>query len=552
MPCQILSCVPPRGGVRGGQFYPPPAEARPYITEKKELPRDKFELYDRLVERILYRFGKDNVKVYRAHHDLREIAHSMHTGEVPQADAAGRELPPKNIDDPDEPRPAPQARISYDHLDQLLAAVRADLDAAAREQWRDELLTHSGLLRHCDERTAEFLHLSLQEYLAAVRIKHHFDLAPDWRSVGTVFRKRARQARWRNTLAFLFAAQLANKAPPHRAVALIEEMLDEVSRQPLADVVGLHVVLAECLHILIGKFPNDLPVERQKQFTALSLRAIDEEVPVQERAALGTVLAKLGDPRLAADLRDHSAISLSGLSAYVLVPAGAYLWGDKKQPESVGPCLISRFPVTNGQFARFLGPYDGCPHGGYDDPRWWSEQGWAWVQKELLGKGRPLEPLYWRNAKWNADNQPVVGVSYHEAEAFARWAGGSLPTEKQWEAAARGQSGLVYPWGDDWPERDPQRPICNSSEAGLHVTTPVGLFPRSRSRDLGLEDMAGNVWEWCADWYDEQATGRVIRGGSWLHSARNGRSADRVGHTPDNRDNFLGFRLVAPVQAEPS
>ena len=101
-------------------------------------------------------------------------------------------------------------------------------------------------------------------------------------------------------------------------------------------------------------------------------------------------------------------------------------------------------------------------------------------------------------------------MSFYEAEAFCKWAGGRLPTEQEWEAAAGGPNGLEYPWGNEW-----KIGICNSSEAGLGRTSPVGLFPASRSAAFGLEDIAGNVWEWCADWYDKVRDGRVVRGGSF-------------------------------------
>ena len=144
-----------------------------------------------------------------------------------------------------------------------------------------------------------------------------------------------------------------------------------------------------------------------------------------------------------------------------------------------------------------------------------------------------------RDATYNAPNQPVVGVSFYEAEAFAKWAGGFLPSEQQWEAAARGREGLEYPWGNEWTGG-----ICNSHEAGLRTTSPVGLFPRSKSRDLGLEDLSGNVWEWCDSWYDEDEDRRVLRGGSFLTIALNVRSAIRYTDSPGDRSTYLGFRLA--------
>jgi formylglycine-generating enzyme required for sulfatase activity len=138
----------------------------------------------------------------------------------------------------------------------------------------------------------------------------------------------------------------------------------------------------------------------------------------------------------------------------------------------------------------------------------------------------------------------MVGVSFWEAEAFARWAGGRLPSELEWEAAARGPQALVYPWGNDW-----QDGICNTSELKLQKTTPVGLFPRSRSDPLGLEDLAGNVWEWCADTVDVEIfgssyVGRVLRSGCWLISSGYARSDNRNRNHPENRNQNRGFRVV--------
>jgi formylglycine-generating enzyme required for sulfatase activity len=172
---------------------------------------------------------------------------------------------------------------------------------------------------------------------------------------------------------------------------------------------------------------------------------------------------------------------------------------------------------------------------GYENPQWWSTDGRQWLEAE-----NERQPRYWGNGKWNGPSQPVVGVSYWEAEAFAAWAGGRLPSEWEWEAAARGPEGLQYPWGDDWIDE-----ICNTREAGLGVTSPVGIFPRSRSKAFGLEDMAGNVWEWCSDFWSEQDRFvRVVRGGSWGYDSRLARAAYRYVSHPDDRNFVVGFRVV--------
>jgi formylglycine-generating enzyme required for sulfatase activity len=156
------------------------------------------------------------------------------------------------------------------------------------------------------------------------------------------------------------------------------------------------------------------------------------------------------------------------------------------------------------------------------------------------------EPRLWRHTRRNAPTQPVVGVTYWEAEAFCRWAGGRLPAERDREAAARGPDGLEYPWGNTWEDG-----LCNSAETRLERTSPAGVFPRSRSRAFGLEDMAGNVWEWCADLYGAGAgfpEARVLRGGSWGYPARDCRAAVRDGDLPDGSNHGIGFRVCVSRQ----
>jgi len=154
------------------------------------------------------------------------------------------------------------------------------------------------------------------------------------------------------------------------------------------------------------------------------------------------------------------------------------------------------------------------------------------------------------------DDHPMVMVTWTDASAYAKWAGMSLPTEAQWEKAARGTEGRIYPWGNTW---DAEK--CNNYESGAKQTKPVGSYTSGAS-PYGCMDMAGNVWEWCSDWYDRDyyksgpsrnPTGpkdgscRVLRGGGWGSNGGLCRAAGRYDYYSFNPVNWgsdsLGFRL---------
>jgi formylglycine-generating enzyme required for sulfatase activity len=186
------------------------------------------------------------------------------------------------------------------------------------------------------------------------------------------------------------------------------------------------------------------------------------------------------------------------------------------------------------------------------------------------------EPSCWDASDYNAPDQPVVCVNWNDARVYSAWAGGQLPTEAEWEKAARGTGGQIYPWGNDFgchrgnfdDEREVDSYVVEGGPDcdGYPKAAPVGNFAAGAS-PYGALDMAGNVWEWVADWYDrdyystspasnpqgpDSKEERLSRGGSFGSNDGGGRCAVRFWFVPSLRDGSLGFRVaVVPGASGP-
>jgi formylglycine-generating enzyme required for sulfatase activity len=279
---------------------------------------------------------------------------------------------------------------------------------------------------------------------------------------------------------------------------------------------------------------------RQKLQAAWMAR-LTTEPEVEGRAAVGRALGRLG-----LDARKGVGLTAAGVPDidWVEIPGGAFVY-QKGERETVKRFSMARYPVTNAQFAAFLQAED-----GYREAKWWAGLDWP-ARSAAAGK-------------WTEGNHPREKVNWFEAMAFCGWMGARLgyevrlPTDLEWERAARGTDGRTYPWGEEYVSgyANINETWGNAGTRYLGRTSAVGVYPEGKSPDgVGVMDLSGNVWEWCMDEVDghgkpkgvqrEGRGRRVVRGGSWYGNADRARAAFRYSDEPGYRLSYVGFRVVS-------
>jgi formylglycine-generating enzyme required for sulfatase activity len=518
------------------------------------LPEQRGELYERtlgLLIDVWTRQRKDGqvLRLETARLVLQPLAYAMHEQDR-------REL---SVEEAVELVRAPLARVP---------ALRGVAPTA--ERFLDLVRDECGVLTSRDLGRVEFVHLSFQEYLAACHVAGH--------ELGAGLADRAGDPRWEEVILLAMSRPGVFRPFMSRALergdvdaALLRQCLREaleIRTEPFEAAANralarLHApacppaqaaaAAAELRHLfeLVAGYEHVLPGMLERASSVVDTR--DRALRAAARKLVGLEDASGTEAR-----EGQPFVEPVTQMTFVWVPAGSFLMGSSKTPgepgydpdaednetpvhqEQLTGFWMSVYPVTNEQYARFM-----------------------------TETGQPAPPSF-SDRRFNDPAQPVVMVSWEDATGFTRWLTGKragiearLPTEAEWEYAARGTDGRRYPWGNEQPDMS-RATFGLPHDRGCPAIvghTPGGVSP------FGVHDLAGNVWEWCLDtWADRYAEvevsidpchqgdtrggSRVIRGGSWLIQARSLRSACRWFH-PRYQLQSLGFRVVCGGARQP-
>jgi formylglycine-generating enzyme required for sulfatase activity len=411
--------------------------------------------------------------------------------------------------------------------------VAEDEQHAAADTFLEEEETDSGILVSRGN-TLRYWHLTFQEHLAARALaSRDADRRRLLFDEGKLYRPE-----WRETV--LLLAGILCKQGQERIDAFLARILDglanDASLAARTRAVGLLGRILQDLKSWNYRIADARYSEHLGRMIEIFEAKAVREIEFQTRLEAAEALGQAGDPRLEKE-------------NWVRVEGGKFRMGAQKPDDpdaledespvhqvEVSQFFIGRYPVTVLEYDRFIA------RGGYKEEQFWRAGGY----------GTFATPGHWQQ-QLRYPNRPVVEVSWYEAAAYCAWAEGRLPTEAEWECAARGgREGVRYPWGS----QEPDRFRANYIEGGPGQPTPVGMYPEGATPQ-GVHDLAGNVWEWTADWwgrYSEAAArnpkgpkkgeGKVIRGGSWVSDPWGLRVSDRVWVGADERGGGVGFRCV--------
>jgi len=405
----------------------------------------------------------------------------------------------------------------------------------------------AGLLIRHKPKTYTFPHRTFQEFMAACHLTANEDYPAE-------ASKLVRE--YPNLWRIVFVLSAGHAARTHRrpgqAIAAVNALcpvsVNEADSKDAAEFRLAEIAGEALIEIgLLGVRRDRVGKAVLQRITNWLLAAIEADTILEpkERVSAGNVLSVLGDPRFDPA---NWYLPKDDNFGFVEIPAGSFMMGSDKERDkdaynnefpqhkvTLSAYSIGRYPVTVAQFKAFM-----------EDSKYRVYYYTAWEKYNRV------------------NNHPVRVVSWHDVNAYCEWLTEKLkdrrwkirlPTEAEWEYAARGTDGRIFPWGDDPIELNKAN-YGGWDNIGIQTTNPVGCYPSGNSSN-GLSDMAGNVWEWCQDWYGKYTadavtdpillntdSSRVLRGGGWYYEPRSCRTANRGRNTPDYH---VGFRLVRCV-----
>lgn len=440
----------------------------------------------------------------------------------------------------DERRSAPMGEIAEVIKNPLQEIGKSGIDP---ETLLLNIRDRSGIFMGYSESEYGFTHLSFQEYMAAEQIRNMGNIEMLIQKYGEDW--------WKEVILLCLALDnpsvieefMRRIIPTDRFktdISLIFDAIGDSIKKPLkpiADVLTNDNLALEARNNAIRvlkRIGGDSAIQALREAAGSKDRALARFA----LEALVSLDAAEGIEKPVEEEIPRQVISKIDDATMVLIPVGTFLYGSREddkvahsdeKPQRVidlPAFYIDVFPVTNEQYSRFLST---------EHPSKKTLENWIDLEGYQC-RIKQSERIYTCGKGY--EKHPVTNVSWHGADAYAKWTGKRLPTEQEWEKAARGIDGGIYPWGDEF-----KKDLCNSSESSIDGTSEVDRFPEGKS-PYGCFDMAGNVWEWTDSWYDEDKNTKVLRGGSWYDVAGLCRCAVRDSFDPIYWYGGIGFRCA--------